>query len=105
MRIDSASETDGIGFTLRLTPKGGRNSINGWSRDANGATLLRARVASPPENGKANDALLLLLSTAFGVPRSAVRIVAGTTARTKRIWIGGDRHLLAARLNQLGEAK
>ena len=105
MKAKAPHEPDGIGFTLRLTPKGGRDAIDGWGCDANGTALLRARVAAPPEDGKANDALVTLLAGAFAVSRSAVRITAGAAARTKQIRIGGDREALAARLNQFGDAK
>ncbi len=101
MRTDPARESDGVGFTLRLTPKGGHNAIDGWGQDADGRILLRARVAAPPENGRANDAL----AAAFAVPKSAVTIAAGANARIKRIRIGGDQRTLSARLNQFGDAK
>jgi uncharacterized protein (TIGR00251 family) len=101
----SRRKPDGIGFTLRLTPKGGRDAVDGWGRDANGALVLKARVSAPPEDGKANAALVSLLATVFAVPRSAVTITAGASARTKRIQIGGDRQTLSARLNQFGDAK
>ena len=105
MRIDQSREPEGIGFTLRLTPKGGRDAIEGWAQDANGAALLKARVSAPPEDGKANAALATLLAAAFAVPKSAVRITGGASARTKRIRIGGDRQVLSARLSQFGDVK
>jgi hypothetical protein len=43
----------------------------------------RARIAAPPERGRANDALCALLAEALDVPRSSVRVVAGATARVK----------------------
>jgi hypothetical protein len=94
-----------VTFCVRLTPKGGRDAVDGWGRDANGAPVLRARVAAPPEDGRANDALVLLLARTFMVPRSAVTICAGAAARTKRIRIEGEKQTLSARLNQFGEAK
>lgn len=94
-----------ITFCVRLTPKGGRDAVDGWGRDANGAPVLRARVAAPPEDGKANAALVALLARAFAVPRSAVTISAGAAARTKRIRIEGGKEMLSARLNQFGETK
>jgi uncharacterized protein len=49
----------------------------------------RARVAAPPERGRANAALVALLSEMLGVPRSGVRVVAGHTARRKIVEIEG----------------
>jgi uncharacterized protein len=105
MATQSCRETDGIGFTLRLTPKGSRDAVDGWAHDAGGAPILKARVTVPPEDGKANVALVSLLAATFAVPKSAVTIISGATARTKRIQIGGDRRILSARLNQFGDAK
>lgn len=96
---------DGIDFTLRLTPKGGRDAVDGWTCDANGVPVLKARVASPPEDGKANASLISLLATEFSVPRNAVTIVAGASARIKRVRIGGNRATLSARLNRFGDLK
>jgi hypothetical protein len=94
-----------ITFCVRLTPKGGRDAVDGWGHDANGAPVLRARVAAPAVHGKANAALVSLLARAFAVSGSAVKISAGAAARTKRIRIEGEKEMLSARLNQLGETK
>jgi uncharacterized protein YggU (UPF0235/DUF167 family) len=50
---------------------------------------LKARVAAPPVEGEANAALVRLLAKALGVPRSAVRIASGDTARIKLLEIDG----------------
>jgi uncharacterized protein len=49
----------------------------------------RARVAAPPERGRANSALLELVADALDVPRSRVRLVAGHRARRKIVEIDG----------------
>jgi uncharacterized protein (TIGR00251 family) len=49
----------------------------------------RARVAAPPERGRANEALCELLAEALDVPRRSVRVVVGDTARSKVIEIEG----------------
>lgn len=95
---------DHLRVAVRLTPKGGRDVLEGLARDANGKSMLKARVAAPPEGGEANAALVLLLAKAFGVPKSAVTIVRGTTARLKQVTINGDVRKLAARLQAIGEA-
>ena len=51
--------------------------------------MLKARVAAPPVEGEANAALVKLLAKALGVPRSAVRIASGETARVKILEIDG----------------
>jgi uncharacterized protein YggU (UPF0235/DUF167 family) len=45
--------------------------------------VLRVRVAAPPVEGAANEALLRLIADELGVPRRDVRLVAGAGGRTK----------------------
>ena len=74
---------------VRLTPKGGRDAIEGWVRDARGVALLKVRVAAPPTEGAANAALERLIAKALGCPKSAVWIVAGAQGRVKHLEIEG----------------
>ena len=91
-------------FAVRLTPKGGRDAIEGWQVDAAGRRMLKARVSAPPEDGKANAALVALVADALDVGKSKVKIVSGETARVKTLEVEGDGVLLAARLAQAGRA-
>src|ERR1051325_3401703 len=76
-------------FSVRLTPRGGRDAIEGWAADASGRALLKVRVAAPPVDGAANAALVRLIAKALGRPRSAVTIVSGETGRAKRLAVEG----------------
>jgi uncharacterized protein YggU (UPF0235/DUF167 family) len=95
----------GVSLHVRLTPKGGRDAVEGWTQGADGVPYLKARVRTVPEDGKANAALTQLLAESLAVPKSAVRIAAGGSARLKRIEIAGNAAVLAARLEALGEAQ
>jgi len=88
-------------FAVRLTPKGGRDAIDGWTVGADGKEHLRARVAVPPEDGKANAALIALLAKSLGLAKTKVAIVAGGTSRLKTISIAAPD--AAARLAAIGE--
>lgn len=88
-----------VRFAVRLTPKGGRDRIDGWMTDGAGARLLKARVSAVPEDGKANAALIRLLAKAFGVSNAAVRIASGAQSRVKIVEIDGDTVTLNARLD------
>jgi len=85
-------------FRVRLTPKGGRDAIEGWWRDGAGRPALKARVAAPPEDGKANTALISLVAQALDVRKSDVRIASGAASRLKTVEVQGDEAILAARL-------
>lgn len=54
-----------------------------------------------PDKGKANAAVIALVAKALGVPRGAVRVTAGDTARLKTIEIAGDGATLVAKLEPL----
>ena len=80
---------------MRVTPAASRDALLGWQGD-----VLRLSVAAPAQRGKANEALLRLLSTALGLPRQRLRIVRGQTSRQKVIAIEGlDEAEVRARLD------
>ncbi|HET7410879.1 MAG TPA: DUF167 domain-containing protein [Paracoccaceae bacterium] len=83
---------------IRLTPRGGRDRIDGWAEDADGARVLKVRVTAPPADGAANEALVRLLARTLGVPRSAVAITAGASSRRKTVEVVGDAAALALQL-------
>jgi uncharacterized protein YggU (UPF0235/DUF167 family) len=80
-----------------VTPRGGRDAIEGWTRDAAGRPVLKVRVAAAAADGAANAAVTALLARALKRPGSAVTIVAGQSARLKRIEVDvGEAELFAA---------
>ena len=83
------AQADGIALWLRLTPKGGRDAVDGIETLSDGRRVLKARVRAAPENGKANAALIDLVAKLLRAPKSAVSIRAGETARIKQIFIAG----------------
>jgi uncharacterized protein len=99
-----ATSADGLVVTVRLTPKGGRDSIDGIARLSDGSTVLKARVAAAPTEGEANDALVRLLARKLGVAMRDVTLVGGPTSRIKRLLIKGNIVAVAAVLEKLGEA-
>lgn len=74
-------------LTARVTPKGGRDRIDGAGEDAAGRRYLQLRVAAPPEDGAANKAVLALLAKSLGLRKTALRLLSGETSRIKRIEI------------------
>jgi hypothetical protein len=94
-------QAGGLLLTVRLTPRGGRDSIDGIDVLADGRCVLKARVRVPASEGEANAALLRLVARALGVAPRAVTLIAGDTSRIKRLQIAGEGHTLAAALEKL----
>jgi uncharacterized protein YggU (UPF0235/DUF167 family) len=91
----------GVTLAVRLTPKGGRDTIDGIELLADGRAVLKARVRAAPSEGEANDALCRLIAKTAGVPPRDVTLVAGATARVKRLTILGDGPMLIAALEKI----
>jgi len=91
----------GVALSVRLTPKGGRDGIDGIELLADGRSVLKARVRAAPSEGEANAALIRLLAKAVGVPPRDVALSAGATARIKRLTIAGDGPTLIAALEKI----
>lgn len=75
--------------TVRLTPRAGRDAVDGWEDDARSGRVLRLRVSAPAAEGRANDAALRLLARALDVPVSRLTLARGTRSRTKLIDVDG----------------
>jgi uncharacterized protein (TIGR00251 family) len=92
---------DSLIVTVRLTPKGGRDAIDGTEVLADGRAVVKARVRAAAFEGAANAALVRLLAEALDVAPRNVSVVAGATTRIKRIRIAGDGRALAAAFDKL----
>ena len=92
---------NGVIVSVRLTPKGGRDCIDGIELLADGRSVLKVRVRVAPSEGEANAALVRLLAKAVGVPPRDVALAAGATARIKRLVISGDPPMLIAALEKI----
>ncbi len=91
----------GAMIAVRVTPRGGRDAIDGVEVLADGRAVIKARVRVVAEGGAANRAVSELFAKALGVPKSSVSVASGMTSRLKQIAIAGDPKLLAERLNNL----
>jgi hypothetical protein len=88
---------DALEIAVHAQPGAGRTQVVGRHGDA-----LKVRVAAPPEQGRANEALVALLATSFGVAPAKVELIAGPTSRQKRFRISGiDRDAVAQRVDEL----
>lgn len=69
---------------LKITPKSSRDAVLGWLGEA-----LKIAVTAPPENGKANAAVLAVLARTLDVPGSSIELLSGHGTARKRVAISG----------------
>jgi hypothetical protein len=93
--------TGGISVALRVTPRGGRDDIDGIETLANGRSVVKVRVRALAEGGEANRAVTELLARALGVSKTSVRLLSGATSRTKQMAVEGDPARLGEALRKL----
>ncbi len=82
--IEMKKTTEGIIIPVKVQPGAKKNSIVGeWGGK------LKLQVTTPPERGKANEAVIRLLARELGLQKSRVRIVSGESSRDKRVLVEG----------------
>jgi uncharacterized protein len=82
--VSITATADGVRLRIRVQPSASRSEVAGRHGDA-----IRIRLASPPVDGKANEALTELLSDLLDVPRRAVTLRAGAGGRSKVVEVAG----------------
>ncbi|AJP74588.1 DUF167 domain-containing protein [Sphingomonas hengshuiensis] len=80
----------GIEIAVRVTPRASKDVLAAGTADH-----FAARLAAPPVEGAANAALVPLVAKTFRVAKRDVTLIAGETARLKRLRIAGDTAMLA----------
>jgi uncharacterized protein len=80
--------SDGLRVAIRLSPGARADRLLAVVAFA-GRPVVKASVVAQPEAGRANDALLELLSRCWDLPRRSLSIVAGAASRNKTVHIGG----------------
>lgn len=101
MRDPFTLDATGATLTIRATPKASKTAVTGMVMLEGDATALGLRVAAPPVDGAANDEVVRFVAKALRVGRGSVTLVAGQTARVKRLRIAGDAVALEAALRAL----
>lgn len=90
----------GVLLAVRVTPKASRTEAVGVVDTSDGRTALAVRVAAPPVEGAANEALIAFLAKALGLRKSAVSVASGETGRLKLVSLEGDAAMIGSRLSQ-----
>lgn len=78
------SDATGVTMSLVIQPRAGKTAVAGVLGGA-----LKIRIAAPPVDGAANDALVEFLADALGVAKSAISIRSGETGRRKIVRVEG----------------
>ena len=96
-KLQLEPDPQGVILTVRAHAGARRNAVVGVREG-----MLRVAVTEAPEKGKANKAIVAVLSKTLGVPKSAIVLLSGTTSPRKRFLIvGGDADRLSAVLQRL----
>jgi uncharacterized protein (TIGR00251 family) len=80
LKIDE--DKGGLKFNLYIQPRSSRNQVVGLHGNA-----LKVKIKAPPVEGAANKMCIAVLAKALNVPKSAIEIVSGHAARTKRLLV------------------
>jgi hypothetical protein len=75
---------DGVTFTAKIVPGSSRTAVSGVLD-----TMIKIRVAAPPEKGKANQCLIAFLAGQLGVKKNAIEILAGQMNPVKQLRVAG----------------
>jgi len=95
----ASAHTDGVRLLVHLTRSAAKNQFIRINQYTNGTACLRATVTAAPEQGKANKALIRLLSKKLRLPKSAIQIIAGQHAWRKTLIISGKTSILLKQLS------
>ena len=85
-----AAAQSNITITVRVTPRSGRDEVMGRKVFEDGVQAVCVRVTAPPDGGKANKAVCKAVASSLGVPKTAVEVVSGHTARRKQLSISAN---------------
>ena len=94
-----SGHADHLRLSVRLTPKGGKNVVEGLV-EGPGGSALQVRVSEPPENGKANAALEKAIAKWLGLAPGTVNVDGGAKSRNKTVHIAGNPAELATRIEE-----
>ncbi|HWC68057.1 MAG TPA: DUF167 domain-containing protein [Acidimicrobiales bacterium] len=83
----------GVVLAVHVQPGAGRTEVVGRHGDA-----LKLRVAAPPTDNRANDAVLELVAKEFNLKRADVAVTSGATSRAKKLRLSGLSVDAAARV-------
>lgn len=103
--FEPAPKTDGLRVRVRLQPAGRADQVAGVIEGPDGQAALKVSVTKPPEDGKANAALIKLLAKEWKLAKTTLEVIQGQTSRNKVLSLSGDGDALAALLQAWTKTK
>ncbi len=94
----------GVLLDLRVTPKSGRDAIEGIESLSSGQTILKVRVRALPTDGEANEAVIALVARALKIPKANVSLERGGASRVKTLKLAGDAKEISSALEEITKA-
>jgi uncharacterized protein (TIGR00251 family) len=79
-----------VRLNIKVIPQSKLNQINEYIVNENGENSLKVRVTAKPEDGKANKAVIELISDYFNIPKSKFEIIKGLTNRNKVVSVDSE---------------
>jgi uncharacterized protein len=93
-----AADADGVRIRVHAHPGARRDAVEGLRPEGDGGVALKVSVRAAPADGKANAAIVKLLAAEWGLPKSALSVLAGATDRRKSFHLAGRPEALLAQL-------
>ncbi len=90
-------------LSVKATPQARRTGLGGVWHDAGGQGWQIVKVSAAPEGGAANEAIIAVLANALSIPKRAITLKRGDTARLKQFEIVCNTYELIATLERLRE--
>ncbi len=91
--LELISRPDGVVLPVRATPAAKRNAIGGVH-----AGMLKVCVTAPPDDGRANAAIIELLAKSLKISKSRVQLLSGATQRQKKFLLADADLAMVAKL-------
>lgn len=100
-RLPWRAVAGGVLLDLRVTPKSGRDAVEGIERLASGQPVLKLRVRALPADGEANAAVIALVAKSLKLQKSNVSLERGSASRVKTLRLAGDANAISSALEKI----
>lgn len=99
LRLEGKAQHQRVVIDLSISPNAKRTEAVGWHDGA-----LRVRLAAPPVDGAANEALRRWLAHETGLPMARIELIRGAASRRKQCALEAEMHQIEAWLSGLASS-